>query len=354
MYGLAFLLLGVSIYFVTAAETQNNAFISSELGVATFSPNGPAGGMLVPASGCSSGGEGRAGGNHCHGGGGDNTTPSLPDLVPLLTITSPEPVETGTTVTFTSQVQNVGTGTAGQYNIIFYIDTNGDGEAEYKTSPVREARATPAGTSRSQSLDWLVPSDSNIGVWRVGYFADTHNEINESNENNNWSGWNNFSVSEPLPPPPACSDGIDNDGDGFIDHPNDPGCSSPTGDSEDPIHCSDPGADNYQAVGSCTYPSVAGPITPLPSLIPPSSPGPIILSANPRIIRAGGDSTITWNLNGNTECTYQDQAGNTETADTSNTLIISDLQSQFTFTISCTNSEQASINIIVLPTIFES
>jgi hypothetical protein len=33
-------------------------------------------------------------------------------------------------------------------------------------------------------------------------------------------------------PPPACSDGLDNDGDGLVDHPADPGCRSPTGTSE--------------------------------------------------------------------------------------------------------------------------
>ena len=58
----------------------------------------------------------------------------------------------------------------------------------------------------------------------------------------------------PEPPPPvpvavvtvpkACSDGSDNDGDGLIDFPNDPGCSSPDDDGEtDPPQCSD-GKDN--------------------------------------------------------------------------------------------------------------
>src|SRR5690606_36034198 len=30
--------------------------------------------------------------------------------------------------------------------------------------------------------------------------------------------------------PPACSDGVDNDGDGLVDHPADPGCDSPEDD----------------------------------------------------------------------------------------------------------------------------
>lgn len=52
----------------------------------------------------------------------------------------------------------------------------------------------------------------------------------------------------PPPPPPQCSDGIDNDGDGFIDFPDDPGCVSPQDNNEtDPVPprpaCSD-GRDN--------------------------------------------------------------------------------------------------------------
>jgi hypothetical protein len=37
---------------------------------------------------------------------------------------------------------------------------------------------------------------------------------------------------EEAPPPPQCSDGIDNDGDGKIDYPADPGCKSPEDDDE--------------------------------------------------------------------------------------------------------------------------
>jgi hypothetical protein len=35
-------------------------------------------------------------------------------------------------------------------------------------------------------------------------------------------------------PPPACSDGIDNDGDGLVDYPADPGCFAANDDTEDP------------------------------------------------------------------------------------------------------------------------
>src|SRR5215475_129130 len=42
-------------------------------------------------------------------------------------------------------------------------------------------------------------------------------------------------ASAPRPdatPPPACSDGIDNDGDGLIDFPADPSCASASGTDE--------------------------------------------------------------------------------------------------------------------------
>jgi calcineurin-like phosphoesterase family protein len=40
----------------------------------------------------------------------------------------------------------------------------------------------------------------------------------------------------PPPPPAACADGLDNDGDGLVDHPDDPGCSGPGDEDEtDPI-----------------------------------------------------------------------------------------------------------------------
>jgi hypothetical protein len=40
----------------------------------------------------------------------------------------------------------------------------------------------------------------------------------------------------PSPPPPQCSDGIDNDGDGYIDYPADPGCTDSNDDDELPIN----------------------------------------------------------------------------------------------------------------------
>lgn len=71
-------------------------------------------------------------------------------------------------------------------------------------------------------------------------------------------------VPPPPPPPPAvvkpvkiCADGLDNDNDGLIDYPEDPGCSSADDDSEiDPPQCSD-GRDN-DGDGETDYPQDNG------------------------------------------------------------------------------------------------
>ena len=66
---------------------------------------------------------------------------------------------------------------------------------------------------------------------------------------------------------PQCSDGIDNDGDGLIDFPADPGCTSPEDDSENSPpspQCSD-GRDNDNDGKIADYPERPGlPCSPLP------------------------------------------------------------------------------------------
>jgi len=62
------------------------------------------------------------------------------------------------------------------------------------------------------------------------------------------------------PPPPQCADGLDNDGDGLIDHPADPGCTSAGDDTESPnpavSECSD-GLDN-DGDGKVDFPTDPG------------------------------------------------------------------------------------------------
>ena len=70
--------------------------------------------------------------------------------------------------------------------------------------------------------------------------------------------------SEKRPPTPGrwqlrCDDGVDNDGDGLVDYPSDPGCFSPAGSSKNPA-CADgldndgDGAIDHPADPQCTWP----------------------------------------------------------------------------------------------------
>lgn len=60
-------------------------------------------------------------------------------------------------------------------------------------------------------------------------------------------------VVPPPPPPPVCSDGLDNDGDGLVDHPADKGCETPDdGDETDPApKCAPPGPGEAVSLDGC-------------------------------------------------------------------------------------------------------
>ncbi len=66
---------------------------------------------------------------------------------------------------------------------------------------------------------------------------------------------------------PQCNDGIDNDGDGFTDYPNDPACTSYTGATESP----------FNTVTQCVINN---------------------FTASPSNVNAGGYTTLSWNTTG--------------------------------------------------------
>lgn len=70
--------------------------------------------------------------------------------------------------------------------------------------------------------------------------------------------------------PKQCNDGIDNDGDGLTDYPNDPGCDSPTDNNESP----------YNTVPQCVINS---------------------FTASPSNVSSGGYTTLSWST---TNCDY--------------------------------------------------
>ncbi|MFZ2763879.1 MAG: peptidoglycan-binding domain-containing protein [Minisyncoccia bacterium] len=128
-----------------------------------------------------------------------------------------------------------------------------------------------------------------------------------------------FNVLKVTPPtPPQCDDGIDNDGDGFIDYPADPGCTSEDDNTESP----NPGN-------------------------PPALT--VSLSANPTSITQGASSTLSWTSTNTNIC----NAGWTTATSTSGTQSVSPTATT-TYSITCGNGNATStatttVNVVVSP-----
>lgn len=113
--------------------------------------------------------------------------------------------------------------------------------AGWNTQPVVTPVSLTAGTywlaylASSNTLSFRkIDDSSSSGVYysqTFGTLPDTYS-TSPSTTPSHWSFYATLSVADP--PPPACSDGIDNDSppDGLIDYPNDPGCTSASDTSE--------------------------------------------------------------------------------------------------------------------------
>ncbi|MGI8774686.1 MAG: hypothetical protein ACR2KQ_06690 [Actinomycetota bacterium] len=140
----------------------------------------------------------------------------------------------GTTVTFTetgpgrfqnnqSTTTDVTDGT-GQATATATAQQNEEGTQEITGTITDENQGTPGNQTTGECQE---PADQPQAGDPAGNCAETVLK--------NW-------VEPGAPPPPAqCQDGIDNDGDGLIDHPDDPGCESPTDPTESPNPDPDPG-----------------------------------------------------------------------------------------------------------------
>lgn len=112
---------------------------------------------------------------------------------------------------------------------------------------------------------------------------------------------------------PECSDGIDNDSDGLIDFPADPGCT--------------------------------GPLDPVEDNVPPT------ISVDPAIVRQGDSFTLSWDPNGNPGCVLSANAGADGSTPGSATLTA---ERQTQYTIRCANGEEAGVTLQVIPNLFET
>jgi hypothetical protein len=122
------------------------------------------------------------------------------------------------------------------------LTTSGLAISQVLTSRLTYTATTPTGDDSGSSF-------VDMNTYPVPPTGGSSNEFREG-----------FSSSNPTTAP-QCADGVDNDGDGKVDYPADPGCSSATDDSEspDPViqpQCSD-GVDN-DADGKVDYPADPG------------------------------------------------------------------------------------------------
>ena len=135
---------------------------------------------------------------------------------------------------------------------------------------------------------------------------------------------------------PQCSDSIDNDGDGRIDYPNDYGCSSASDDAESPNpQCSD-GIDNngngkidYPADPACTSPTDGN-----EQVQPPAS---LSLDA-PSLVQPNTSATLSWSASNTSSCSLAGTNGDSWTlSGTSGSKTSLPLSSETIFTLSCTD-----------------
>jgi hypothetical protein len=115
----------------------------------------------------------------------------------------------------------------------------------------------------------------------------------------------------------VCNDSLDNDSDGFTDYPSDVGCVSIDDDDE-----------------------MGG----VPSL-----------TASPRTVEVGTNTTLSWNLNGQTGCTL---TGGTLNLDDmylrANSTVTLPIGARTTFRLSCTSGGSDQVTVEIIPTGFET
>jgi hypothetical protein len=103
------------------------------------------------------------------------------------------------------------------------VNTDFNGYVRVSVKPGTVVSSDPQDNIRNvQLVNGVSPTD--IVVPTVGAFGDTHI----------WAEDLGYQPADPARnPPPQCSDGIDNNQNGVIDYPADPGCFSPIDDTED-------------------------------------------------------------------------------------------------------------------------
>lgn len=130
----------------------------------------------------------------------------------------------GSPAQFAGTVVNQGSSGAREFMNAYEIDLNANGEfaiADVSLPGMPQYMSMRPGMNKQTTAVWNNPPQ---GVHNVRLCADSSARIDESDEANNCSPATIVTVGGGSPA--ACVDGQDNDGDGLVDYPQDPGCDS--------------------------------------------------------------------------------------------------------------------------------
>jgi hypothetical protein len=264
-------------------------------------------------------------------------------------------LQNGQTVRFRATVNNNSTvATPRTFSDEFSYQWNGTGGTwtPWSVIPKSVLAAGASSQDTSSNLTLSAPGSGTQNLY-VQHCIDSTLVIAESNESvaDNCEVIGALSVS----PAPACSDGLDNDGDGKIDYPADPGCSSAADTNEtDPPACSNGIDDDGDGLSDSNDPSchtdgnASNPGSYLPTI---TSEDDVSIVASPALVRSGSTSTVTWSAGGTPTSCLVTGPGVSSTAQSgsASTGVITE---QRTYLISCDYGgfqRTAIATIIVLP-----
>lgn len=220
----------------------------------------------------------------------------------------------GQAITFFGTATNSGTSHTENIPTRFQVDLGSNGTWDTNLD------TTTAGLTQGQSKQPVSPVWTGVqGTHVIRMCIDTPPSIPESNENNNCSS---TSLVVTVSAPAQCQDGIDNNGNGLVDHPADPACTGP-GDTAEEV-------------------------------FPPAT---LSLTASKATVQKGETVSLTWSAT-NVQigtCSISSTAGNTwPQSGTSGTQVSSALTGETRFTLSCRDIKdnalvQRSVTVRVAP-----
>jgi hypothetical protein len=224
----------------------------------------------------------------------------------------------GASVTFFANVNNEGNGsTTSTFGNRFQVDLNDNGSWDVNLDAANSTNGMLAGQSKSvTSPVWT----ASTGTHKVRMCADSPSSVvGEVDEANNCStGYFTFTVSST----PECADGIDNNGNTFIDYPADAACTGLSDGSEEVLSTADLSVTAFPSGGSL---------------------------GTPNVVKPGAQAVITWSAQNVVpdSCTLSGDNGDvwSNLTGSSGTRTSSQLTGETTFTLTCTNLNSQTVSV---------